>query len=327
MGFIPAKCTQCGAEITVDDTKDAGICKYCGTAFVTEKAINNYNTYITNDYEGATINVVKGDASNLVMLAQNALWTGNTKEAYDYANKALEIDTELPKAWLIKMKAKAEELDEKTCDGKAGGELITYGYNAIIYADDMDIGDGASLAMNEKTAGSKIVEEVFTTYLFTASKLMSEANFVINSVSDLLNIINEDNKYEVSCKDAPIRDRMDELASSAANLVMEIPPQYFQYIQYMSDLTASIAESYVSYCEGDKYRRELYGLEIDQYFINERLENIRQFNLRLPESKAVSVPNLAYEKKAMTPKESESISEGESESLFGNLKNKFSKWF
>ena len=65
MGFIPAKCTQCGAEITVDDTKDAGICKYCGTAFVTEKAINNYNTYITNDYEGATINVVKGDASNL----------------------------------------------------------------------------------------------------------------------------------------------------------------------------------------------------------------------------------------------------------------------
>ena len=43
-GFIAAKCTQCGANIEVDDTKEAGICKYCGNAFVTEKVINNYNT-------------------------------------------------------------------------------------------------------------------------------------------------------------------------------------------------------------------------------------------------------------------------------------------
>ena len=41
MGFVAAKCTQCGANIEVDDTKEAGICKFCGTAFVTEKAINN----------------------------------------------------------------------------------------------------------------------------------------------------------------------------------------------------------------------------------------------------------------------------------------------
>ena len=43
MGLVAAKCTQCGANIEVDDTNDAGICKYCGTAFVTEKVINNYN--------------------------------------------------------------------------------------------------------------------------------------------------------------------------------------------------------------------------------------------------------------------------------------------
>jgi len=58
MSFIPAKCTQCGANITVDNTKDAGVCEYCGTAFVTEKAINNYNTYITNNYDGANINII-----------------------------------------------------------------------------------------------------------------------------------------------------------------------------------------------------------------------------------------------------------------------------
>ncbi len=61
MPLIPAKCTQCGANIKVDDSKDAGICEYCGTAFITEKAINNYNTYITNNYEGANINIISQD--------------------------------------------------------------------------------------------------------------------------------------------------------------------------------------------------------------------------------------------------------------------------
>ena len=47
MAFVAAKCTQCGASIEVDDSKEAGICSHCGTAFITEKVINNYN--ITNN--------------------------------------------------------------------------------------------------------------------------------------------------------------------------------------------------------------------------------------------------------------------------------------
>ena len=50
MPLVAAICTQCGANLEVDDSKEAGICKYCGTAFITEKAISNYminNTYIT----------------------------------------------------------------------------------------------------------------------------------------------------------------------------------------------------------------------------------------------------------------------------------------
>ena len=49
MPLVAAKCTQCGAAIEVDNTKEAGICKYCGTAFITEKAINNYINYVTNN--------------------------------------------------------------------------------------------------------------------------------------------------------------------------------------------------------------------------------------------------------------------------------------
>lgn len=43
MSLVTAKCTQYGGNIGVDDTKEAGICKYCGTAFITEKVISNYN--------------------------------------------------------------------------------------------------------------------------------------------------------------------------------------------------------------------------------------------------------------------------------------------
>ena len=41
--IVPALCTQCAARIEVDQSKDAAICPHCGTAFVVEKAVNNFN--------------------------------------------------------------------------------------------------------------------------------------------------------------------------------------------------------------------------------------------------------------------------------------------
>ena len=44
MALVPAKCTQCGASIKVDDSQERGVCESCGTEYITEKVINNYNT-------------------------------------------------------------------------------------------------------------------------------------------------------------------------------------------------------------------------------------------------------------------------------------------
>lgn len=46
MPLIMAKCTNCGGELEVDSVKEAAVCKYCGTPFITEKAVNNYNNRI-----------------------------------------------------------------------------------------------------------------------------------------------------------------------------------------------------------------------------------------------------------------------------------------
>lgn len=43
-----AKCTNCGATIEVDEKQSAGICKYCNSAYVTEKAIEQYNNSVSN---------------------------------------------------------------------------------------------------------------------------------------------------------------------------------------------------------------------------------------------------------------------------------------
>lgn len=62
MGLVVARCTQCGANIEVDDTKEVGICKCCGTAFVTEKAINNYN--VTNNISAQIVNIIGESTTN-----------------------------------------------------------------------------------------------------------------------------------------------------------------------------------------------------------------------------------------------------------------------
>lgn len=43
MPIVSAICPSCGGALEIDNGQPAGICKYCGNAFVTETAVNNYN--------------------------------------------------------------------------------------------------------------------------------------------------------------------------------------------------------------------------------------------------------------------------------------------
>lgn len=100
MALVPAICIQCGAQIEVDDTHEAGICKYCGTAFITEKVINNYVTNVTNQIYAKEVRIVDERSKEL--------W--RQLEAYDKMNdsqKRWKIITELseitpwdPRVWL-----------------------------------------------------------------------------------------------------------------------------------------------------------------------------------------------------------------------------------
>ena len=106
MALVAAKCPQCGANLNVDETKDACVCEYCGTPFITEKAINNYNVSVTNqnNFDGATINVSKQEQNNdnLMELAELAYKSGKRDEALQYIDKILAVDISYLKAWVYK---------------------------------------------------------------------------------------------------------------------------------------------------------------------------------------------------------------------------------
>ena len=58
MPLVKAQCTNCGAALEVDDTKEAAVCPYCNTPYIVEKAINNYTTNITNNINAQVVNII-----------------------------------------------------------------------------------------------------------------------------------------------------------------------------------------------------------------------------------------------------------------------------
>lgn len=65
--LVPAICTQCGGKLEVDPSQEAAVCKFCGSAFIVEKAINNYTVqnakiehadHVTIDLKGSVDSVL-----------------------------------------------------------------------------------------------------------------------------------------------------------------------------------------------------------------------------------------------------------------------------
>lgn len=100
MPLVAAKCTQCGANLQIDSAKDAAVCPYCNTPFVTEKAINNYNTYNQNNYtingglsslsEGIISSGLGGFLVGIVIMVASLVPSILSKSAANNAKRQLE---------------------------------------------------------------------------------------------------------------------------------------------------------------------------------------------------------------------------------------------
>lgn len=98
MPLVTAKCPECGGLIEVNSELKAANCQHCGAPFVIEDAINNYNTYISHNYnttnnygDGTIVNIVEGETKEtLLKNAETALRIENytlSKELFEFINK------------------------------------------------------------------------------------------------------------------------------------------------------------------------------------------------------------------------------------------------
>lgn len=90
--FVPAKCTNCGGTLDVDPTQQAAVCPYCNSAFIVEKAIQNYNINGNINVNGATINVQGFNSDNLIARAKDFEAQADYDNAEIYFNKVLDMD-------------------------------------------------------------------------------------------------------------------------------------------------------------------------------------------------------------------------------------------
>lgn len=274
MALVPAICTQCGAKIEVDDTHEAGVCKYCGTAFVTEKAINQYTTYITtnNNFAGANINIVGGNIDNLVKMAENAIEAGNGKEAVEYANRALEINPESSKAWLLKMKA-IEYIG--TVGNPQVSEAISYGDNAIKYAEDKE----------------NITAEVYNYYINRATSLMLIAISKLRDVAKIKQLVGlgVSAMQGVANGDVSTRDLYLNLSLQALMLKLKIDETYISDHESMQESIVNLSKLYINLCEADVERLAIYGSKLMPEAIEARQKTLQIFKKGLPDEKANSI--------------------------------------
>jgi len=93
----------------VDNAREAGICPHCGMAFITEKAITNYNNYIQNtvNMQGANIgNLTIQGGPNLEALLKRArveIENGNFQAAAATCDKISDIDIDNSELWFYRL--------------------------------------------------------------------------------------------------------------------------------------------------------------------------------------------------------------------------------
>ena len=89
--MVPAVCTQCGGTVEVDKTKEEAKCPFCGTSFVIEKAINNYNVKYATIEHADNVNIdVTGAVKEVLDFAGTQM-----SESRKVRSEQRKIDSEL----------------------------------------------------------------------------------------------------------------------------------------------------------------------------------------------------------------------------------------
>ena len=122
----PLVCEMCGSNDVVKQ-EDLFVCQNCGTKYSVEAARKMMIDGPVEVKGTVTIDETQ-KIQTWMTFAETAIKAGNLKEAYDYANKILELSPKSIDAWLIRMNCIAKL---GTLENPRSSEIITIGKNVI----------------------------------------------------------------------------------------------------------------------------------------------------------------------------------------------------
>ena len=138
--LLSLKCASCGAALEDFQGESECKCEFCNNVTKILRPIK-----VTAN----TGKIAEGDSgkfSNLIAIMEKSMVAGNYKEAYDYCNKALEIDPDSAGLWENKAISSFWLRSDKDIIDSEAKEILTY-LNAAKQAD-------ANSPTYEATAGS-----------------------------------------------------------------------------------------------------------------------------------------------------------------------------
>ena len=99
MPLVKAQCENCNGVLTVDSSKRAAICPYCGTPYVVQDAINYHTTQVEN-LHADVVNIYNQDSKlELLKRADTFYELGQFEDAVEAYNKATKLYPDEHRGW------------------------------------------------------------------------------------------------------------------------------------------------------------------------------------------------------------------------------------
>lgn len=194
MPLIPAKCTACGADLSVDATKEAAVCPYCNTAYITEKAIQYYNTTNVTNINTLHADVVQITDQNTF---ENRIKSGYTflqLNDYETAEKLFsKLVEEMPydyRAWLGLIRVHTHNFTDNNIN-KSQYDRIDQFYRKglqVADAEEQEVlqGQCASYLATNKQRLQELKTEVENQLVKTNKTFLSIIDQHIKEIDDLI---------------------------------------------------------------------------------------------------------------------------------------------
>ena len=249
-------CEICGSNELV---KEDGFfkCQHCQTKYTVEEAKKMMSVKIDNSE----------NASNYIDMAENALSGGNGQEAFDYANKVLEINPKSSKAWLIKMYS-LETMG--TIGDTRVSEVVICGKNAVQFTQDDERADTES--------------EVYTYHLSRACDLLTIATSNMDDTAHIKSLYEANIRVnlwkateETINDDAETVQLYSGLVDAALLLKQSVPVEKISSSSSLQDMLKPVVDGYNDFSKALENRFKIYGASLAPEAAQAREEIIAEF--------------------------------------------------